>query len=171
MVSEVSGTKGDDTVNWTVTAITLNSLSGNDNVTTGQYPDHIDGGDGDDIINTGSGNDVLVSGIGNDTLWGGYNDDIYVYNQGDGNDVIYDARYTSETSDNNRYYAGTDTIRFSEGINQTNITLQVVNNNLEITFTSSPEDKITVRNWTNTNNRVERIEFADGSTVNAADLL
>ena len=61
--------------------------------------DDIDGNGGDDIINGlggndflegGSGDDVLNGGTGNDSLTGGWGADRYVFNEGDGVDVITD---------------------------------------------------------------------------------
>lgn len=44
----------------------------------------------DDILNGGTGSDTLDGGVGNDTLTGGAGDDVFVYNIGDGDDVITD---------------------------------------------------------------------------------
>uniref|UniRef100_UPI00261E7CC5 hypothetical protein n=1 Tax=uncultured Campylobacter sp. TaxID=218934 RepID=UPI00261E7CC5 len=51
---------------------------------------YISGTDGNDVINGNSENNFIVGGKGNDTLYGGGGDDIYVYNKGDGADIIYD---------------------------------------------------------------------------------
>ena len=45
---------------------------------------------GNDVITGSSSADVIAGGLGNDTISGGSGDDIYIYNRGDGNDVITD---------------------------------------------------------------------------------
>ncbi len=52
--------------------------------------DYIDGAAGKDTILGGDGNDTLVGGKGNDSLTGGAGADVFVYNKGDGNDIIVD---------------------------------------------------------------------------------
>src|SRR5262249_24343290 len=49
------------------------------------------GSAGDDTLNGTAYNDTLQGGAGNDTLNGGGGNDIYVFNQGDGSDVINEA--------------------------------------------------------------------------------
>ena len=56
--------------------------SGADNLTGGSQTDLLVGNAGTDRLNGGGGNDTLLGGAGFDT---------YVYNTGDGNDVIQDA--------------------------------------------------------------------------------
>ena len=63
---------------------TINSLSkGND---------YIDGGAGNDIINANEGNDTIIGGLGNDSLTGGDGVNTFIFNAGDGNDIITDAK-------------------------------------------------------------------------------
>ncbi len=52
--------------------------------------DLIDGGAGADWIDGGKGKDTLIGGKGKDTLTGGAGNDVFVYANGDGNDVIID---------------------------------------------------------------------------------
>ncbi|MBQ6297214.1 MAG: hypothetical protein IJK81_05925 [Selenomonadaceae bacterium] len=52
------------------------------------------GGTGNDTLNGANGNDTLEGGKGNDFLTGGKGADVFVYNKGDGNDLITD--YTEE---------------------------------------------------------------------------
>ena len=48
------------------------------------------GGKGKDILNGGEGDDTLWGGKGNDTLTGGDGDDTFIYQAGQGKDVITD---------------------------------------------------------------------------------
>ena len=52
--------------------------------------DPIVGGDGSDLLLGDKGNDVLVGGHGDDVLAGGAGKDLYLFNTGDGHDVIVD---------------------------------------------------------------------------------
>jgi hypothetical protein len=84
--------------------------------------------------------------------------------------MIYDCYY-DDCSHYTTYNAGTDTIRFGAGIDQTNLLLTLIGTDLEITFTNYPEDKITVWNWVHSNSRIEKIEFANGAIVNVDGML
>ena len=48
------------------------------------------GGKGKDSLLGGAGNDILWGGKGNDTLWGGAGDDTFIYQAGQGKDLIAD---------------------------------------------------------------------------------
>uniref|UniRef100_UPI000AA834BF calcium-binding protein n=1 Tax=Pseudomonas mediterranea TaxID=183795 RepID=UPI000AA834BF len=69
----------------------------------------ISGGAGNDTLTAGSGDDQLEGGTGNDTLNGGAGSDTYVFNLGDGRDVINDDNISY-------YYGGVDILRFGVGI-------------------------------------------------------
>ena len=78
---EIYGGKGNDTII---------GNAGNDYISANEGNDYISGGTGNDSIWGGAGNDTLYGGAGNDTLWGGNGKDNFVFNSGDGNDVIAD---------------------------------------------------------------------------------
>ena len=74
--------------------------SGNDKIYSSGSYNKITGGNGNDYIevtygnssNTvigGAGNDTLIGGKGNDSLWGGNGADTFIYNFGDGKDIIF----------------------------------------------------------------------------------
>jgi Ca2+-binding RTX toxin-like protein len=50
--------------------------------------DRITGGNGDDILIGGDGNDTIVGGPGNDLARMGDGDDVFIWNPGDGSDVV-----------------------------------------------------------------------------------
>ena len=61
---------------------------GNDIINAGDGNNLIFGGLGDDFIVAGSGNDIIYGNEGNDTLMGGAGADRYVFNPGDGTDLV-----------------------------------------------------------------------------------
>lgn len=60
------------------------------NIVGSSQDDIIDGGGSADMIDGGKGNDSIIGGKGNDTLTGGDGSDVFIYNKGDGNDLITD---------------------------------------------------------------------------------
>ena len=71
------------------------------------------GNDAANVLDGRAGADVLIGGVGNDTLIGGAGDDVYSYNLGDGLDQVSDS-------------AGTDTIRFGDGISFDNTVIRLM---------------------------------------------
>jgi Ca2+-binding RTX toxin-like protein len=121
------------------------------------------GGGGNDNLTTGAGNDQLEGGADNDTLNGGAGSDTYLFNLGDGQDLI---------NDNSNYGGGTDVLKFGAGILASDITVSRAGNNLALDH-SNGQDRITVNNWfTSTGDfyQLERIEFADGTVWTSAAL-
>jgi len=75
------GTAGDDTLVASPGGGLVLGYGGDDILTGGAGTDHLIGGDGADTLAGGAGSDILNGGAGSDT---------YVYNAGDGADVISD---------------------------------------------------------------------------------
>jgi Ca2+-binding RTX toxin-like protein len=73
------GSVGNDTLTGGSGADVLDGAAGNDSVS---------GMGGDDMLFGGAGNDTITGGTGTDILDGGDGTDTYVYNPGDGDDVI-----------------------------------------------------------------------------------
>lgn len=125
----------------------------------------VSGGTGNDILNGsaaaetiqgGDGNDVLRGNGGDDLLFGGNGDDSYVFEIGDGNNVI------TETS-------GFDVLQLGANITLEDLTFTQIGNDLDVhiasgflikDFYSGDAGKI-----------VEQISFADGSTFDLTTLL
>ena len=151
----LSGDEGDDQ---------LDGDSGNDVLYGGYGNDTLRGGSGDDRVFGDSGNDVLYGGTGNDHLEGGEGNDTYIFNRGDGADVIVD-------------HDGIDSIRFGEGISPDDIAVRFVKDdadyvNLELSVKGT-SDKITVNQhfgylWSNVHQKmpeyqIEKVAFTDGT--------
>ncbi|MBQ7980619.1 MAG: hypothetical protein IJ305_03320, partial [Oscillospiraceae bacterium] len=84
-----------------------------------------------EAISAGSGDDILIGGEGNDTLYGGSDIDTYIFNLGDGNDVINEQSYASAA----------DKVVFGEGVSAEDIEISRSGNNMIIKY--SENDSIT----------------------------
>lgn len=130
--------------------------SGNDILVGNNNDNVIFASSGNDSLQGDAGNDLLRGETGDDQLFGGVGDDEYVFKLGDGQDTIDD--------DN----GATDFIRLGAEFSATNIVLTETGTyDLEITFTNSPGDKITIlghRDGSGTR-QIEKIVFSDGSEV------
>ena len=112
LVNFSGGTDGNDTFSGTDGVDRYNAKGGNDVVTGGGGNDLLLGGSGQDDLKGDTGNDqlfggydydTLTGGIGDDTLDGGAGADVYVFNPGDGHDVILDR---ADSGGNNRLLFG-----------------------------------------------------------------
>ena len=169
------GSSGNDTLEGGAGNDTLQTQTGNNLLSGGEGDDSLVGwtsadvllgGTGNDSLNGSAGNDILEGGLGADCLKGGYGDDVYVFEAGDGHDVIY------EPTSHVRYHAaGTDTLQFGEGISPEDLIFQLSGGHLLITFADNPDDSVTIKNWTNSYGHVENVTFADGTSAKLGDVI
>ena len=170
-IVELLPTPGANSFTWLDTAVNLSLGDGNDNVTTGVFDDRLDGGAGNDTLNGGAGNDTLIGGPGADTLYGGLGDDVYVFDRGDGGSIIFDDYGTYPAQS-----AGQDTLSFGAGITKGQLKFSISGADLQVSVldpnsTGTPTDAITLKNWTDPLKRVETISLADGTTLNAVQII
>ena len=148
--------------------------SGNDILTGGSGNDLYDGGAGDDNLTGNSGNDTLFGSLGNDVLSGGFGND--VIDGGAGNDILAGG----EGDDTYRYdldgghdrineSIGTDRIVFGPGILATSVATSRSNGDLVLEISAT--ESIRLAESAPGAYAVERIEFADGTQWQAADIL
>ena len=140
-----------------------------DIIYAGEGTNTISGGNGNDIIYSGSGNDTLrgdtgndtlAGGTGNDNIDGGYDDDTYVWNWGDGFDIISDYQKSSTASRN-------DKIKLGEGISFEDLSFERDGNDLYVYVKNDKTQGFKLNNqFYNNYYGIEYIEFADGSTCN-----
>jgi Ca2+-binding RTX toxin-like protein len=145
---------------------------GNDSLYGFAGDDVLNGGNGDDILRSHQGNDTLDGGTGNDTLYGGngygndgLGNDIYLFGRGDGTDIVYDQDITVGNS---------DTIRFKAGVLPGDVTLSrpAIGSDDLLLSINGTTDSIRVYGWfASTSNRVERVEFADGTVWDVSKLM
>ncbi|WP_318393034.1 calcium-binding protein, partial [Enterobacter sp.] len=132
---------------------------GGDDMLEGRYGnDTLFGDAGDDVLSDTGGRNILAGGTGNDTLNGGFGNDTYLFNAGDGHDVITE------------YSRADDTLRFGEGLLPDNVVLMRNGDDLIIGFANS-SDQVTVEDYfTVDEGIVEQIVFADGTVWNASTI-
>ncbi|MCM1159578.1 MAG: hypothetical protein NC300_12950, partial [Bacteroidales bacterium] len=112
--------------------------------------DYLYGWGGNDTLRGNLGDDHLIGGMGNDKLYGGDGNDAYLFDAGDGKDIIYED-------------GGIDRIVFGEGIRAEDIRITRDSQNLHLTNRKTG-DCITVNNYFRYENaQIESIEFADGT--------
>ncbi len=124
--------------------------------TTGN--DTLQGFHTDDVINGGNGNDTITGGGGNDLLSGGSDDDTFVYNAGDGNDLIYEAGLSLPNADK---------LLFT-GITASEINISRDNsdyNDILITF-ANHTGSIRINDQLGFYYGIENVQFADGPLWN-----
>ena len=120
--------------------------------------DYLDGGDGNDTIYGGGGEDVLIGGTGINTLYGGAGRDTYVFEKGSQNTV---------------YDSGDNSYRFGAGVEAASVKLKV--GSLRMEFGDGEGGEVHLINVDHndlyTSLGGTEFEFADGSVLNATELL
>lgn len=152
----------------------------NDVIRGGNGADFIDGGSGNDQLYGNAGSDVLRGGKGADAIYGAQGNDTYVFNRGDGIDtVLDDYRYTVWMGDrvgSQDFHGdgGYDALAFGAGIKPSDIALQLSGNDLIVGIKDPANpgllitqmvDRITLRNWLDRLDRIEKFIFSDGTTL------
>lgn len=139
------------------------ATEGADSIWGSSGADVIDGLGGDDSLSPGFGNDRLIAGPGNDTLWESDNDDTYVWNLGDGDDIIR----------NGGFWDGYNTIEFGSGVTAADLIYSyggTSGTHLRISVAGQPGSVIIENQLSGgAGERIDRLLFADGSALGRAD--
>ena len=140
----------------------LDGADGNDVVWAGAGADVLSGGtgsdelhgeDGDDTLDGGEGGDSVEGGLGDDALAGGAGDDTYVFNIGDGRDVVTD-------------YEGVNSIQFGDGVSADTTRVIKGANTVDLSVYYGSGDALLIQNGQN--GAIQNVRFADGSSLDAA---
>ncbi|MCJ2163449.1 MULTISPECIES: calcium-binding protein [unclassified Pseudodesulfovibrio] len=124
-------------------------------------PTHV-GTSGNDTINGTSGDDIIQGGTGNDYTTGGYGKDLYLFNLGDGQDVIYDSGMNGEV----------DTLVLGTGLTVADVIVTHSTSDVDdVTLTFSSEDSILLDEQDYGYGKgIDRVEFADGTVWTKTDI-
>ncbi|SMC46565.1 beta strand repeat-containing protein [Sporomusa malonica] len=118
---------------------------------------------GDDTVTGYWTADTLDGGAGNDTLIGLGGGDTYLFGKGSGQDVIKESIVTI-------YEDQPDTVSFLPNVAISDVTFHRVNNDLQISI-AGVNDTLTVKNQFGLSyNAVELFQFADGTSLTAAQI-
>lgn len=163
----IAGFEGDDFVTDLSGDNIILGYQGEDILFAGSGNDTLLGGQDNDFVISGDGDDDIYGGTGDDWLIGGSDNDTYNYSLGDGNDLITNNSYT-----NTDY----DILKFGEGITQSDITFyrEPHSNDVAITINGSAtiilEDALAYTEGEGYTNRLQEIQFADGSSWNETEI-
>jgi VCBS repeat-containing protein len=130
--------------------------------------DYLDGGEGNDLLLGNGGDDVLKGAAGQDTLNGGRGNDSYVFERGDGQDVIQAVDGTNAGEVN--------VLQFGDGITAADVDLLRMGNDLVLQIRGST-DQVTVslfylnNDTANSKNPIQRIMFSDGKVLESREIV
>lgn len=136
-----------------------------DILSAGQGDDALFGGAGSDALVGGDGRDWLNGGTGADVLVGGADDDTYLFNLGDGHDIVRESGADGSNS------AEFDVIQFGAGVNWSDLSFSASSNDLVIAVAGG-QDSILIEDWFGPNSiyRIDRVLFADATAASIAML-
>ena len=135
---------------------------GDDTVYAGTGDDEVQGQGGDDKLYGQDGNDILVGGAGDDTLEGGYGSDTYVYNKGDGHDVINNYSHYGDRE--------TDVLKFGEGISAEDLEVTRRGNDLTLSLKDGSGSVRIQEHFSSDYTKLDEVEFSDGTKWSAEDV-
>ncbi|QMT36029.1 calcium-binding protein [Neisseria wadsworthii] len=153
------GTEQNDTLYAVATGGKLSGLGGNDYLYGAAGDDELDGGSGNDTLQGAEGNDVLTGGLGDDSLTGGAGSDSYVFGKNFGKDSI---------SNHDTSEGRSDTIRFTEGLKQSDFVYTRSYDNLMISAKDG-SGELTVNSYFSQDGaggyQIDQILFDDGTVL------
>ncbi|WP_460733497.1 calcium-binding protein, partial [Lysobacter tyrosinilyticus] len=155
---------------------TLTGNNGNDTLYGDAGNDVLNGGTGINLLYGGAGDDTLTAdyyggvgnsfegGTGNDTITGTWYADKYVFNLGDGQDVITDNGYVSTST------TYKDVLQFGTGITKDDLWFHRVGNDMVLSAINGT-DAVTVKDWyVSAERKIESTVFANGTTLTSSQV-
>jgi Ca2+-binding RTX toxin-like protein len=150
-------------------ALATTPTSGNDSFMGDDLANTLSGDAGNDTLQGRHGSDTLGGGAGSDTLMGDGGDDTYLFSLGDGQDTVREWSGVGSAG-----AGGYDTIQFGAGITAADIVVTSANSGRDLAISvSGTSDQVIIMGaiaW-GTDYRVERVRFADGTTLTHEDLI
>ncbi|HEY8939106.1 MAG TPA: calcium-binding protein, partial [Cellvibrio sp.] len=127
----------------------IDGLAGNDTLYGKSGNDYLKGGAGDDILYGEIGDDKLEGGSGNDRMEGGSGSDTYVFNLGDGQDVI---------RDHDGGYSGTDRVEMGDGISVNDLQWSRSGNDLVMLVGTNDDQIAFLNHYSSSSYLIEQIQ-------------
>ena len=154
----VYGGTGDDSITTGTGNDTVYGESGNDYIHNDSGSDYLDGGSGNDTIEGCYQGSTIIGGLGNDAIISHSEQDLIIFNPGDGNDTIQ----------------GTDgaaVLQFGEGISADKIHFEAVDrSDILITFEDLTDTILLDNAALSPDSRVSQLKFADGTVITAEEI-
>ena len=154
----VYGGTGDDSITTGTGNDTVYGESGDDYIHNDSGSDYLDGGSGNDTIEGCYQGSTIIGGLGNDAIISHSEQDLIIFNPGDGNDTIQ----------------GTDgaaVLQFGEGISADKIHFEAVDrSDILITFEDLTDTILLDNAALSPDSRVSQLKFADGTVITAEEI-
>jgi len=166
----------------------LAGMDGNDTLRGGEGKDMLLGGTGVDYLQGGGGDDTYFyfRGDGKDQIFDNkeheesYQEQVYTGQryEANGKGGNWVNQYRTETRVRTvQEDGGNDSLQFGQGIDVDNLFFAMSGSDLVVglreddsTLLADMDDQITVKQWSNTKNRIETFGFADGLTLNMGNI-
>lgn len=119
------------------------------------------GNRGNNVLDGGAGSDTLYGGAGNDVLIGGSGADTYVFNRGDGSDLIREFAVEGDQQ---------DFVRFGQGISHEELWFRRVAESLEVSVLGSTDSLLFEGWYSNPSRRIGQFQTGDGLKLAGGDV-
>ena len=164
--------------------LVINTLGGNDKIDAsglaagvthltidaGEGDDNITGSNGDDVLIGGAGNDLITGGRGNDVAFMGDGNDAFVWNPGDGSDIVEGQAGIdtlefngSNTNENMNIAANGSRVRLFRDVGNVTMDLNGVEH-IQVNAAGGA-DTVTVNDLTGTDTKLVAIDLAAAGTT------
>ncbi|SDU06864.1 calcium-binding protein [Nitrosomonas ureae] len=160
-IVEAYGGAGADLIQGSISNDTLKGNGGDDHLLGDTGDDRIIGGAGNDALFGQEGSDTLQGGAGADHNTGGSGADIYVFNRGDGADII--------TSANSEDAAG-DEVQLGAGIVASDLRFFELADGSLLMRIEGSQDSILFQSWFTQGPNVTALRLNDNSLIDANEM-
>ncbi|WP_292925987.1 calcium-binding protein [Nitrosomonas sp.] len=152
---------GNDLIQGDIYDDTIKSYGGNDYILSGAGNDLLVGGSGNDALYGQAGADTLQGGLGADRLAGGSGADIYVFELGDGADIIASANISD---------AEGDEVQLGSGIAASDLRFFRLADDSLLMRIAGTQDSIMFENWFANGSNITALRLNDNSLMDASEI-
>jgi len=152
---------GNDLIQGDIYDDTIKSYGGNDYILSGAGNDLLVGGSGNDALYGQAGADTLQGGLGVDRLAGGSGADIYMFELGDGADIIASANISD---------AEGDEVQLGAGIAASDLRFFRLADDSLLMRIAGTQDSILFERWFANGPNITALRLNDNSLMDASDI-